>query len=189
MSDYTKVTNFTAKDAANSTILGSDFETEFGAVQTMSTTKANKATSPTANNLAKVSGTGDLEDSGLQVSNTPQTDEAETWAESQTFAKSAVFDAVVDNGTGSTKTFTWANGNKQKLSMNANGTFTFTAPAGAANLLLKVYNSGGSRTITWPGTVVWPGGVIPTPSASSKIDLYMFFYDGASYYGSMVGNY
>ena len=175
MSDYTKATNFTLKDSTNATILGSDFETEFGAVQTMSTTKTNKVGSPTTDNLAKLSGTGDLADSGLASAKTPQVDEVIT-AE-----KSIVFDAVGDNGTGGSKTFTLDNGNKQKYTINANGTFTFTAPTGPCNLVLLITNSGAARTITFPATVKWPNGTKPT--ASTGVDLYSFFYDGTNYYG------
>lgn len=66
MSDYTKTTNFTAKDALtsgdpNKKIYGSLFDTEFDAIQTANNTKANKLTSVTAtNNLFKTDANGDL---------------------------------------------------------------------------------------------------------------------------------
>jgi len=183
MSDYTKVTNFTAKDTANDTILGSDFETELGAVQTMSTTKSNKVSAPTVDDLASLSGTGDLQDSGLKASKTPQLDA------SVSFEKEVVFDEVVDNSSGGSWTTTWANGNKQKRTMSSAGTATFTAPSGPCNLVLQVTNSGAARTITWPAAVKWPSSVIPTPSGAAKVDIYVFFYDGTNYYGSMLGDY
>ena len=43
MSDYTNTFGGAAKDSANSTILGSEMDTELNNVQNMSTTKANKA--------------------------------------------------------------------------------------------------------------------------------------------------
>lgn len=182
MADYTKATNFTAKDTANATILGSDFETEFGAVQTMSTTKANKVASPTADNLGKLTGTGDVADSGLAAAKTPQVDDTVT------FEKEVVFDAVVATS-GGTGTITWTSGNKQSRTQSANGTLTFTAPSGPCSLVLKVLNSGAARTITWPAAVKWPSGVTPSPSGSTKVDIYSFFYDGTNYYGAMVGDY
>lgn len=178
MADYTKVTNWTAKDAANSTILGSDFETELGAVQTMSTTKANKVGSPTADNLVSMSGTGDAADSGLKKGKTPQVDEVVT------FEKAVVWDAVNDEGTGGSVTIDWTLGNKAKYTISSNGTFTFTAPGGPCSLVLKVTNSGAARQITFPATVKWPGGVQPTESTG--VDLYTFFYDGTNYYGAAL---
>ena len=64
MSDYSNTFGGAAKDAANSTILGADHETEYDAVATMSATKANKTGAPaTTNNLAMLTATGDLADS------------------------------------------------------------------------------------------------------------------------------
>ena len=178
MSDYTKATNFTLKDSTNATILGSDFETELGAVQTMSTTKANKVSSPTADNIADLSGTGDLQDSGLKTSKTPQVDSTVT------FEKDVVWDAVNNEGTGGSVTIDWTLGNKCHYTINANGTLTFTDPGGPCNLVLKIQNSGAARTITWPATVKWPNGTVPTPSAGH--DLYTFYFDGTNYWGGAL---
>lgn len=70
MSDYTKTTNFTAKDSlpsgdSNKLVKGSDFDTEFDAIKTSNNTKANKVASPTANNVLKMDANGDLADTGL----------------------------------------------------------------------------------------------------------------------------
>ena len=72
MSNYTKTTNFTAKDALttgdpNKVIKGSDQDTEFDNIATSSATKANKVVSGTTNAIIKQSAGGDLEDSGLIV--------------------------------------------------------------------------------------------------------------------------
>lgn len=69
MSDFTKTTNFTAKDALstgdpNKVIKGSQFDTEFDNIATASATKANKVASAVTNNLASLSSAGDLQDSG-----------------------------------------------------------------------------------------------------------------------------
>lgn len=182
MSDYTKSTNFTAKDTAHDTILGADFDTELSAVQNMSTTKANKVSSPTTDNIAKLTGTGDVADSGVATANVADV------SNTVIFQKDAVFDAVVATS-GGTGTIDFSAGNKQTRTQTANGTLTFTAPGGPCSLVLKVLNSGGSRTITWPATVKWPGGVTPTPSATSKYDVYSFFYDGTNYWGAAALNY
>lgn len=65
MSDYTKTTNFTAKDSTNDIILGAEFDTEFDAIVTSAATKANKVSSATANHIATLSASGDLQDSGV----------------------------------------------------------------------------------------------------------------------------
>lgn len=64
MSDYSNTFGGAAKDAANSTILGADHDTEYDGIATMSATKANKTGAPaTTNNLAMLTATGDLADS------------------------------------------------------------------------------------------------------------------------------
>lgn len=73
MSDYTKTTNFTAKDSLssgdpNKIIKGSEHDTEYDNIATMSATKANKVLSATTDNVAKLSAAGDLVDSGYKFS-------------------------------------------------------------------------------------------------------------------------
>lgn len=65
MTDYTKITDFTAKDVAEALIEGQDFDNEFNAVASASATKANKVVPATANSVAGLSSTGDLRDSGI----------------------------------------------------------------------------------------------------------------------------
>lgn len=60
MSDYTNTFGGAAKDSANDTILGAAHDTEYDNIATMSATKANKVTSPTANRILLVDGSGDL---------------------------------------------------------------------------------------------------------------------------------
>lgn len=74
MSDYTKTTNFTAKDALssgdpNKVIKGSTFDTEFDALATASATKANKIASATNGNIIKQDANGDLVDTGFSMAN------------------------------------------------------------------------------------------------------------------------
>ncbi|NIV28781.1 MAG: hypothetical protein GWN58_04480, partial [Anaerolineae bacterium] len=52
MSDYTKITDFTAKDAAEAIIEGADFDSEFNAIATSSASKTDKAVPATANSVA-----------------------------------------------------------------------------------------------------------------------------------------
>jgi hypothetical protein len=82
----------------------------------------------------------------------------------------------------------WTASDRQTKSISANSTFTFTAPAGPANLMLKVVNtSGSSVTLTWPAAVKWSSA--PPAHAGSKTGLYMFWYDGTTYWGSYIQGY
>lgn len=72
MSDYTKTTDFAAKDSlpsgdANKIAKGSEVDTEFNNIETAIATKANKVTSPIPENILIMSATGDLLDGGQGV--------------------------------------------------------------------------------------------------------------------------
>ena len=102
------------------------------------------------------------------------------------FENTAYFDAEVDNGdSGAADTVDWGVGNKQKSTLTSNCTFTFTAPDGPCNLILELHqDANGSRTVTWPGTVVWPDGTAPVLSTGvNAIDVIAFFWNGTSYFG------
>jgi hypothetical protein len=96
-----------------------------------------------------------------------------------------------DAGTCSTtKTIDWTNGPSQKVAVTGNCTFTFSNPVtGGSYLLRSVQDATGSRTYTWPGTVKWPAGSAPSASGANKIDIFPFYWDGTSYYGSSQLNY
>lgn len=64
------------------------------------------------------------------------------------------------------------------------GVNTITFSNKTAGQVIVVRLTGAVSTVTWP-TVKWPGGVAPTQT-SSGIDVYTFFYDGTSVYGSAV---
>lgn len=73
MANYTKSTNFTAKDALstgdpNKLVKGSEHDAEYDAIETSSATKANKVVSGVTNNVIKQSAGGDLTDSGYSFS-------------------------------------------------------------------------------------------------------------------------
>ena len=83
----------------------------------------------------------------------------------------------------------WKLGNKMFFTFGAaNETFTFTAPSFACNLVLVLkQDATGSRTVTWPATVLFPGGTHPTlTTGANLIDIVCLFWDGTSYY-SMAG--
>jgi hypothetical protein len=84
MSDYTANFNGAAKDSADADILGSEFDTEFGRVQTSNNTKTDKATPSTPNSIALLNASGNLADGG------------ETIAENHSFAKRESIYLVAD---------------------------------------------------------------------------------------------
>lgn len=96
------------------------------------------------------------------------------------------FDACQTATGDGTTTIDWGLGNKFYFTFGAaNEAFTFTAPDGPCNLVLVLKQDGvGSRTATWPGTVMWPDGTAPTLSTgAAAVDIICFFYDGTNYFG------
>lgn len=81
-----------------------------------------------------------------------------------------------------------SNGTFQIITLTGNATVTMpTAAAGKSFILLLRQDATGSRTVTWT-TVQWPGATAPTiTSTASKQDIYSFFSDGTSWYGTTVG--
>ena len=69
MSNYSNTFNGANKDATNATIFGSDFDTEFNNIATMSATKADKVVTPVANNILMMDSSGNLADSNVAQSN------------------------------------------------------------------------------------------------------------------------
>lgn len=68
MSNYTKITDFSIKDVNQDLIEGVDFDNEFTAVSTMSTTKADKAVPATPNSVAGLNSSGNLYDTTVLTS-------------------------------------------------------------------------------------------------------------------------
>jgi len=93
--------------------------------------------------------------------------------------------------TTSATTINFNNGNVQEYTLGASTTFTFSnSNSGATYILIIKQSSGGSNTITWPGTVTWAGGTTPTMTATAnKFDVYTFIYDGSKYFASYIQNF
>lgn len=85
---------------------------------------------------------------------------------------------------GATMTVDLAQGNVHKITLTGNITsLTISnAQAGGEYTLVLVQDGTGSRTITWPGTVLWAGGSAPTLSGASKTDVLTFVSDGTNLY-------
>lgn len=78
--------------------------------------------------------------------------------------------------------------------LGSNLTFTFTNATPGQTIRVKITQSIGTGpgtgwTVTWPSQILWPGGTEPVMTAvSGKVDLYIIYYDGASYIGYYVQN-
>ena len=90
--------------------------------------------------------------------------------------------------TGTAITVDLANGTVQKLTLTGNATITMpTATAGKSFVMILAQDATGSRTVTW-STVVWPSATAPTiTSTASKRDIFSFFSDGTSWFGTTIG--
>jgi len=90
--------------------------------------------------------------------------------------------------TGTAITVSLTNGTVQILTLTGNATITMpTAAAGKSFIIILAQDGTGSRTVTW-STVSWPAATAPTiTSTASKKDIYSFFSDGTSWYGTTIG--
>src|SRR3989338_9869671 len=109
----------------------------------------------------------------------------------KTYGETLVGGATGANS-GTAYTVNLANGNVFHLLLNANCTFTFSNPAASGTtsyftLLLK--QDGGSRTATWPSTVLWAGGSAPTlsPAAGAYDTVSFMTTDGGTSYLGFAG--
>lgn len=90
---------------------------------------------------------------------------------------------------GSSFTVNLANGTVQRFTTNANTTITLPASVAGKSFVVMV-QYGGAHTLTWAGgsAIKWNLGVTPAPtSVNGKIDIFTFFQDGTSTYGSTFG--
>ena len=73
MADYNKSVNFAVKDTLvsgdpNKIVSGAEIDNEFNNISSMSSTKADKAPAPTANNIAILTSNGSVQDGGINLS-------------------------------------------------------------------------------------------------------------------------
>jgi hypothetical protein len=85
-------------------------------------------------------------------------------------------------------TLNLANGTVQIITLTGNCTITMpTAVSGKSFIMFLKQDATGGRTVTW-STVVWPNATAPTiTSTASRQDIYSFFSDGTSWFGTTVG--
>lgn len=89
---------------------------------------------------------------------------------------------------GATETVDWRDGNHQAATLDENLTFTFIDPDGPGGFTMKLTQDvTGTNTVAWPASVLWEAGVAPTITVTGDaVDLVSFYFDGTSYFGSVL---
>jgi len=159
-------------NGSNTITLGGSFTTSGAFTTTLTVTASTNVTLPTTGTLATLAGSETLTNKTL--TNPTVTNYVETL-----YAPAA----------GSAFTISLANGTVQQFSLNANGTLTLpSSVAGKSFTIIVTYS--GSFSLTWAGggTLKWAGGTTPTStSANGKYDIFNFYQDGTSTFGSVFG--
>ena len=84
-------------------------------------------------------------------------------------------------------TLSLANGTVQVLTLTGSPTITMPAVGTGKSFIIMLKTGAGSYSVTW-STVSWPSGTAPTvTSTASKTDIYSFFSDGTSWFGTTIG--
>ena len=144
MSDYSKTTNFTAKDSLPSgnpskLIKGSEFDTEFDALETAVATKANKIGSPVENDLVLQASDGDIKVAGWGFPNVNA--DITSSDEEMNFNDGAVAGTAVASKT------VVLDASKDITGLNDVSAATYTASGAISGATLQVSsNSGGTPT-------------------------------------------
>lgn len=99
----------------------------------------------------------------------------------------AVKDPVTDTD-GATVTLDFTAGAIHKVTIAGNRTIAFSGALAGQSIVLIVKQDGtGSRLLTWP-TIKWATATTPTlTTTAGRTDIFVIFYDGTDYYGSIVG--
>lgn len=150
MADYSNSFNGSGKDAANSTILGADFDTQFNAIATMSGDKADKAVPAATGNLATLGATGNLVDSGESVSTI------------ESFAKRGAIHLVADAGDISFDGANSITSTTTDLSVFLDGDVITITGTTLNNTSYTVSGNATSTTITTTTNTVTESGQTPT---------------------------
>jgi hypothetical protein len=162
---------------------------------------ANRGGTGVANNSASTITISGAFGTTLTVSGTtavtlPTSGTLATLAGTETFTNKTLTNPTVTNyvetlysaNTSTAITVDLANGTVQNLTLTGNATITMpTAVAGKSFIIILSQDATGSRTVTW-STVSWPSATAPTiTSTASKKDIFSFFSNGTSWFGTTLG--
>lgn len=104
----------------------------------------------------------------------------------------AMYSRLVNVEDTASTTIDWSDGNVQSLFLEESDTnLSFTNPrAGGIYKLILKQDSTGSRTVSWPNSVLWEGGVEPTLTTDALgIDMATFVYDDSNYLGTFAADF
>lgn len=201
MSNYTKSTNFTAKDALptgdpSKIIRGTEFDTEFNAIQTAVNSKAD-ATSPSLTGTITFNGVGltatatEINFTDGVTSNIQTQLDAKAPIASPTFTGTVTLPAVTETVyaiSGTTPAIDAANGTIQTWTLTANSTPTDSLSSGQS-VVLHI-NDGTAYNITWTSLVdQWKTDSGASPSLNTSGETVVVVWKvGSTVYGARVGN-
>lgn len=180
MTDYTKTTDFSAKDALASgdpekVALGADVDAEFDAIAVAIATKENTANKGAASGYCGLDGSGLVDDTDLSSNvfllDTPQN------------VASGKGDTTVTLTDGATITPDCDNGNTWYVTLGGSRSFAnATNPRDGQTVTLFIEQGGtGSYTLTWGSAYKFAGGAAPTLTTTvGGIDILTMKYNTAN---------
>lgn len=77
----------------------------------------------------------------------------------------------------------WSVASLASLTLTQNTTFTFSNGVNAQTQVVRLTNTAGNFTVTWPGTVKWPGASAPIMTVGAHTDIYTFVQSAGVVYG------
>ena len=201
MSNYTKSTNFTAKDAlptgdTGKIIRGTEFDTEFTAIQTAVNSKADAA-SPSLTGTITFNGVGltatatEINFTDGVTSNIQTQLNTKAPIASPTFTGTVTLPAVTETVyaiSGTTPAISATNGTIQTWTLSANSTPTDSLSSGQS-VVLHI-NDGTAYNITWTSLVdQWKTDSGASPSLNTTGETVVVVWKvGSTVYGARVGN-
>jgi hypothetical protein len=180
MSNYTKTTDFSAKDALASgdpekLAVGADVDAEFDAIQVAIATKEDVADKGAANGYCPL-GSGSKVALGYMSAEVMRTDLPQTNA-------SGKGDAYVTLTDGATITPDCDDGNSFIVTLEGNRSFAnATNPRDGQTIVINIVQDGtGSRTLTWGTAYLFPSGTPPTlTTTAGAVDVLTGKYNAAA---------
>ena len=145
MTDFTNTFGGAAKDAANDTVLGAQFDTQFDNVATHSSTKANKVVGPTASEIMIDDGSGDLSNGGFTITALRAAIMTATWPVGSIYMSTVSTSPATLFGVG-----TWV-AMEDRMLIGASATYAAASTGGSTDAITVAHtHAGPSHTHTGP---------------------------------------